>query len=419
MYRFFIFIAGASALLISGCRTYAPTPIDWQQETTTWSTPTNRLTLTHAIARQTALYFNPELNALRLKYAASSNVITQTGWWEDPSVNLDAQRFIKGVSSSWIIDAPLTLTIPVNGVPGLERQAAAAYSYAAACAISVQERARLTEVDRLWSRLVALQARLKIKQSLNTQLTALSATMQALLTAGELSATEAAQVELDQLRLHAEIAQLTAEQADTRLLLLRQLGLHPKTPLQLDFAERNTLRMPTVHEADLVRHPRVQEKLARLSAAEADLRTEIRRQYPDITLGPSGGYEEGDFRAGLSFGMTLPVWNRNRLAIAKSDAERANMRLEACSEWRLLVSELHAARRAYAAAEKQEKQIRTEELPRAEANRNRMERLYRAGEVDLFRYRVVFQTLATTQLNVIDAQQALRDARITLTTFAD
>ncbi len=419
MYHFFILIAGATAFLIAGCRTYVPNPIDWQHETATWSTPTNRLTLTHATARQTVLYFNPELNALRVKHTATSNLISQTGWWEDPTVNLDAQRFIKGVATSWIIDAPLTLRIPVNGVPGLERQAATAYSYAAACAISVQERETLTEVDRLWYRLAALQARVSITQSLEKQLAAFSPTMQALQAAGELPATEAAQVELDQLRLRAEIAQLTAEQTSVRLLLLRQLGLHPQTPLRLDFKEHDTAQLPIIREADLVRHPRVQAKLARLSAAEADLRTEIRRQYPDITLGPAGGYEEGDFRAGLSFGMTLPLWNRNRLAIAKSDAERAQIRLEACSEWRSLVSELHAARRAYAAAEKQEKLVRTEELPRATANLQRMERLYRAGEVDLFRYRVVFQTLATTQLNAIDAQQAVRDARITLTSFAE
>lgn len=419
MHRFFIFVTGATALLISGCRTYTPTPIDWQQETATWSPPTNRLTLTHATARQAALYFNPELNALRLKHAASSNIINQTGWWEDPSVNLDAQRFIQGVASSWIIDAPLTLTLPVNGVPGLERQAAAAYSYAAACAISVQERAMLAEVDRIWSLLVALHARIQIKQKLDKQLAALNPTAQTLLAAGELPVTEAAQLELEQLRLRAEIAQLAAEQTRTRLLLMRQLGFHPKTRVQLDFAEPEHARMPAIHEADLVRHPRVQEKLAQLSAAEADLRTEIRRQYPDITLGPAGGYEEGDFRAGLSFGMTLPLWNRNRLAIAKSDAERAHIRREACAEWRLLVSELHTARRAYAAAEKQEHLVRTEELPRAKANFQRMERLYRTGEADLFRYRVVFQTLATAQLNAIDAQQALRDAWITLSTFAE
>ena len=277
----------------------------------------------------------------------------------------------------------------------------------------------LAEVDRIWSLLVALHARIQIKQKLDKQLAALNPTAQTLLAAGELPATEAAQLELEQLRLRAEIAQLAAEQTRTRLLLMRQLGFHPKTRVQLDFAEPEHARMPAIHEADLVRHPRVQEKLAHLSAAEADLRTEIRRQYPDITLGPAGGYEEGDFRAGLSFCMTLPLWNRNRLAIAKSDAERAHIRREACAEWRLLVSELHTARRAYAAAEKQEHLVRTEELPRAKANLQRMERLYRTGEADLFRYRVVFQTLATAQLNAIDAQQALRDAWITLSTFAE
>jgi outer membrane protein TolC len=66
----------------------------------------------------------------------------------------------------------------------------------------------------------------------------------------------------------------------------------------------------------------VRRSLAQYAAAEADLRLEIARQYPDINIGPGYTYEERNsfFTIGLS--SAIPLFNRNQGPIAEAEARR-------------------------------------------------------------------------------------------------
>ena len=95
---------------------------------------------------------------------------------------------------------------------------------------------------------------------------------------------------------------------------------------------------------ELVRHPKVEVALTRLGGTEKSLESEIRRQYPDIKLGPAYANEEGLDRFGLIAGISIPLWNRNRKGIAEAEGARDEARLAAIDAWRSLVCDTATAR---------------------------------------------------------------------------
>jgi outer membrane protein TolC len=136
------------------------------------------------------------------------------------------------------------------------------------------------------------------------------------------------------------------EIAETEIAFLRLLGLRPGTKIVLTLPLRDRPSMPSDADdpLDLVRHPKVEAALVRLGGTEKSLEAEIRRQYPDLKLGPAYANEEGLDRFGIVAGVTVPLWNRNRKGIAVAEGERDERRLAAIDTWRSLVCDAAAAR---------------------------------------------------------------------------
>lgn len=103
-----------------------------------------------------------------------------------------------------------------------------------------------------------------------------------------------------------------------------------------DEAEEDNASVPLPEE--LAEHLAVKAALARVNGNEASLHAEIRRQYPNLTIGPAYAHEDGLNRIGFVAGLTLPLWNRNRKAISRTETERDIARLDAIETWKDLVS---------------------------------------------------------------------------------
>ena len=134
-----------------------------------------------------------------------------------------------------------------------------------------------------------------------------------------------------------------------------------------------------------MKHPRVQEKILRLNGSEAKLKAEIRRQYPDLKIGPAFSQEDGDNRAGLALGIDLPLWNRNRKGIAEAEGARDAARLDAIEVWRDLVREASAARAQLANL--------LDHPPAPGSDREQAENLADAGELGSLDYLAVREEL--------------------------
>ena len=320
---------------------------------------------------------------------------------------------LRGGPHPWILGSGLAFSLPLNGVPGIEKRAAQAYGRADALAVTVAERALIAEVDQAWAQAVATRQQTALAAAYDDRIRHWESTVQALVRAGELPKRESDRFLQERLRLRLEQGQLAAVVAASRKTLLRLLGFHPAA--QVDFALGTPGLEPAVtlpDEAALVRHPRVQEKLARLEASEEALRAEIRRQYPDLAIGPALDHEEGGGRLGFSLGLTLPLWNRNRLGVAQAEGERGLARHEALAEWQALVSDLHETRETLQFAELAAELIRESRLPEASNAAARVEKLFKTGEADVLAVAEAEQTLYEIQTAEVEARLAVAEARI-------
>ncbi len=70
------------------------------------------------------------------------------------------------------------------------------------------------------------------------------------------------------------------------------------------------------HRADVI------AALAEYAAAEAALRLEVAKQYPDIHLNPGYQLDAGENKWALGIGLTLPILNQNKGLIGEAEAKR-------------------------------------------------------------------------------------------------
>lgn len=402
-------------LFVSGCRSYQAAPLNWPQESADWSAAAEgRTVLTLEAARQCALILNPEINALRLARQSSERRALAAGWWEDPSLNIDAMRVLRGGAHPWILGSGLSFTLPLNGVPGIEKKAAQAYAAADALAVTVAERQLVAEVERLWLGCLTDQRCAAAQHAYKENLQAREKQVRALIAAGELPKAEGDRIAQELIGLDLDCACCGAETVARRQALLRVLGLHPSAPVELAGEDGAPFSFGAFPESDLdlIRHPQVQEKLAQFEGSEEALRAEIRRQYPDLKLGPLYAHEDGSGRLGATLDLNLPLWNRNRKSIAEAEGGRDAARLAAVNAWRGLVSEWHEAQRLLQVAESKTQRIRETQLPEALAAAERTERLFKQGEADVLALLAAEETAYTVQESLIEAQRALGEARI-------
>lgn len=347
-------LAGIVLMALSGCRSYEAKPIVWEDEEkkTGIAGAANEITFASLDeAVRVALVGNPELNRLRLKRMNASRTASETGWWEDPELDVDALRILNPDSHPFLMGTSLSFTIPLSGVPGCEAKAAKCYAGADAEAVRAAERDVAVDVRKTVVRVASLRERMAILEAYGAdeRIARALANAEKLLEAGEVSAGDLAAARRRRHgRLHA-LRKLQRETLAEEAALLKLLGYLPGVRVKVPPAEMHEEHQgnePPLEPLDLVRHPKVKEALARLEGGEAALEAEIRRQYPDLKIGPAYEREEGLDRLGIVVGTTLPLWNRNRKGIAEAEGTRDEARFEAIAVWQGLVRDYAAAHAA-------------------------------------------------------------------------
>ena len=340
-------MASLAAGILCGCRSYEPKPIDWNEEASTGVTNEVRIaSLDDAVTL--ALIGNRELNALRLKSANSAKAAKESGWWEDPELDFDLMRIVNPSEHPFLGGASITFTIPLSGAPAIAAKADELYAQADIAEIKATERDTGVEARLAAIRLASLRRRAALLSEYDSDERIVRARENAgkLHEAGEVSASELAGVQRQKHIRHHALMETEREIAETEIAFLRLLGLRPGTKIALTLPLRDRPSMPSGADdpLELVRHPKVQAALVRLGGTEKSLEAEIRRQYPDLKLGPTYANEEGLDRFGLVAGISIPLWNRNRKGIAEAEGTRDEARLAAIDAWRSLVCDAATAR---------------------------------------------------------------------------
>ena len=194
-----------------------------------------------------------------------------------------------------------------------------------------------------------------------------------------------------------------AAQRENRLALLELIGLTPAAAIAPSPEESAAAALPRIDPAKLQTHPRICLMQARLEAAEATLQTEIRRQYPDLKIGPSLGSEDGETRFGFGAGIDLPLWNRNRQAIAEAEAARELARGQLVAEHRALCQEAARLEARLTAASEEAEALRRNLLPEANEHLEQAMKLVAQGEAEVL-------VLANAVARLFEAEQQACDA---------
>jgi cobalt-zinc-cadmium efflux system outer membrane protein len=155
-------------------------------------------------------------------------------------------------------------------------------------------------------------------------------------------------------------------------------------------------------------HPKMLLARAEHAAAEKALELEIRRQYPDLTLGGGLGTEDGDPRVLFGARLPLPIFNRNRRAIAEARANRDAAKAAAEARYEELAGQLFRAGLAAEGARRQRETLQGEVVPLVDEQVAELRRLGRLGDFNTLVLLEALRTSYEAKVQLLDA--ALREA---------
>jgi cobalt-zinc-cadmium efflux system outer membrane protein len=334
-----------AGLVLSGCRSYQPQPLEPEEHRRQWLERSPHSESVQAFARRLAardvtasdydpsdgvnlaeaeviaLVFNPDLRLARLRAGVAHATAEHAGRWDDPELSLDVLRITESVSNPWVVSPGLAFTIPISGRLGVEKSRADAALRTELTRVAEAEWRIRHEVRQAWLTWSAAVSQAEETRRLIESMQALTESTTRLAEAGELPRTEAALFVIERAQRQQQLRRLDGEAAAAEQQLRVMLGLSPHAPLELVCS----LEVSEPMEIDCD-SASVDLELLRLreeyQVAEHALHLEIRKQYPDLTIGPQYESDEGQSKIGFLAAVPIPVLNANRRGIAEAAAAR-------------------------------------------------------------------------------------------------
>jgi outer membrane protein TolC len=355
-----------------------------------------------AEAEAIALMFNPELRMARRKAGVTLARAANAGRWADPVLGIDAEHILQDVQHPWVIGGTVGLTIPISGRLEVEKARASVEHAAELTRVASAEwatRYRLREQWALWS---AQATRLELLDSLLQRLEALNGITDRLAQAGAIRRIEARVVQIERASRQAERHAVALRQEELYLQLLATLGLSPEAPVQLV----SVLDVPAPSSAAVDVRNTFAVRLARAEyeIAERALEREVRTQFPDITIGPGAGSDEGDSRVLFGLSLPIPLWNRNVQAVAEASAARDLAREQWESVIQAQTYALAHAQRQLEGTRRQRELLETTVVPVAEAQAEEARNVANLGDVDVMLLLDSVRRQHEVKLRLLDAR---------------
>jgi len=361
--------------------------------------------VTLAEAEALALALNRDLRVARSRAAEATAGAEQAGRWDDPHLEADLVRVVESVPHPWLGGFGIGFTIPLSGRLEAAEALAWARSHASWGAVAEDEHALLVAVGRSWRDLAAARQRRALLDDYIQRVTLLAGRADQLANAGELSPVNARVLRMDIAERSLMADETSAEIARLETQLRSRLGLAPSADVTF-IAE--SFRGATEDHVDSTRellldHPRMITARARYEAAEQSLRREVRKQYPDLTIGPVYENEEGQSRIGLTAGIPVPLLNRNRRGIAEAAARRDTARVEAEAAYEALASDVAEHQRRRDAAQHRLTRLRHDIAPLVDEQLGDIARLIELGEANILIIHDALERSINVKLAVLDA----------------
>jgi outer membrane protein TolC len=431
-----------ASICLSGCRSYRPRPLDlaaydeiWKQRSASAPEviafanaladrspdshapfdPSDGLSLSEA--EKVALVFNPDLRLARLRAKVAAAGVEHAGDWDDPAFNLELERILESVSDPWVIASSIAFTVPLSGRLGASKNLASAEHVAALTEAALEEWQTVQRLRSAWVNWSALRLQQDLLDNLAQQLEAVASAARRMNEVGELDRPQATLFELERLIRANELRELDGQVREAQIELHALMGLKSTAAIEL----QPTVAIDSAQTAgsELIArlaeaNPRLKWLQAEHEAAERSLALEVKKQYPDLVIGPGYGTDQGDSRALLGISLPLPLLNANRRAIAEAESKRELARATYETEFERVVAQAqqHAIRLETASA------LRTileqTAVPLADQQLADVRTLVELGELDPL---LVLETVVRThetKLRLIDSRVAESKAAIDL-----
>lgn len=403
-----ISIAVAVAASIAGCRSYEPHPLALdatQREFLARSLDGESVAefnarlrdggatagfnladgISLAEAEAIALVFNRDLRTARLAAGVTRASAENAGLWRDPTFGVDLSQVVSGAASGGI-EALFTtgLTLPISGRLDAEKSRAEAEHAVELARIAAEEWRVVADVRRAWMRRAALAAEIAAARDVLERVGQVLAVVDRMEAAGELARIEARLFRIEDAKLRAQLATAESDLVSATHDVEFLLGLPPDSARRfdggfIDCVDEN-------REELLARSARTSLRVAVMAAqhevAERRLAEAIRAQWPDVELAPGFGEQDGDTQAVLGIGVTLPILNGNRRAIAEAEAARLLARARAEGELERVLGEVVAGDERRDAAIRRREQVERTLVPMVDTQYAEAREVARLGEVN-------------------------------------
>ena len=335
----------AAAAVLGGCTSYSPKDLSPSSslaalESRTLDAPGLRQFLAaHGapvtdewdLSRLTlaAFTFSPELEVARAQLAEAEAGVRTAAARPNPTLSFSPgyHRDTPAGISPWILGYALDVPLETGGKRAHRTDAARHQTEAARLHVASTAWAIRRAVRRALTELHAAESTAKIWREQQPLLAQAARLVEAQVSAGDVSPLLAAQarITLNRAELAARESERMVVAARSRLAEAIGVPLSALQDVRVSYqtlgaesepAKSNARTWAAQNRADLL------AELAAYAAADAALRGEIARQYPDLSLGPAYELDQRDGKWTLGIGVTLPVFHQNQGPIAAAKARR-------------------------------------------------------------------------------------------------
>jgi outer membrane protein TolC len=277
-----------------------------------------------------ALFYHPDIAAARAKIVTAQAAEITAGASPNPTVTL-LPTWVENTFQGevpWLFAASFDVPIETAGKrrKRIEQARLAANAAQAAygeTAWTVRSRLRAALVEYFCAqRSLDL---FKSEAQLELQLTNL---LSQRFQAGDASQFEVTVAETEALSARIALRSAESRLADARLAIAAAIGLPSGAFKDISLswpqfdAPPSDLSIDSLQGAGLVNRSDIRRSLAEYAVADAGLRLEIAKQYPDLHLEPGYEFDQGEHKFSLGPSVAIPLFDRNRGPIAEASAKR-------------------------------------------------------------------------------------------------
>jgi outer membrane protein, heavy metal efflux system len=375
------------------------------------------LTLSLAEIPQRIRTSHPSLKAARMAVAEARARQLNAGRLSNPSVSFESRN--ETYLSPGEVMASIDQSFPISRRLRLEKQLTGQLVTAAEWEVKDVERKWIAEAQMLAVQILAMQQQQALQQQQTELATQLSVFVAGRAKAGEVSALDAAQAQVEAKRLMVEARQLEGQNRSLIGTLKPMLNLDPDEPLSLS-GKLPEMSVPGKGASWTMRAD-YQLSEIKLIASQTDIDLAKASKWQDLSAGIFAGPEyqnaSGDDRRtnavlGFRISLPLPLWNKNPGKIAEKTATAERARLEQAALAKQIHSEVENARKDMQTSYDLAHETQNALLPLVIQQSEKLEKAYKAGQTDLLTILRTRERHLQIQATALDALRDFHLARI-------